>query len=197
MKFSQNDEEIYILNHFKDKSDGRFLDIGAYTGVELSNTRALALKGWSGVLAEASPQCFAQLQKNYLGYKNIQLVCAAISARQHTMKFFDSGGAVATAKNAHYEAWKDHQKDFQEIIISTLNVVDLLYTVGNKFDFISIDTEGMDHEILMQLSQYHFCEASMICVEFGKDMIPISEILRASGYKPVYQNAENLLVIKS
>ena len=38
--YSQNQEEKYILKHFKDKQ-GTFLDLGAYDGKELSNTRAL------------------------------------------------------------------------------------------------------------------------------------------------------------
>ena len=51
MSYSQNDEEKVILGWFRDKKKkvGRFLDVGAYTGLELSNTRALMEKGWSGV----------------------------------------------------------------------------------------------------------------------------------------------------
>lgn len=39
--FSQNQEEKYTLEYFKNFK-GRFLDIGAADGVGLSNTRALA-----------------------------------------------------------------------------------------------------------------------------------------------------------
>jgi len=50
---SQNDEERHILDAFRGRPEGNFLDIGAYDGITLSNTYCLALKGWSGVCAEA------------------------------------------------------------------------------------------------------------------------------------------------
>ena len=49
--YSQNNEEEIILNFFKEKK-GIFLDLGAYDGIGLSNTRALAEKGWKGVCVE-------------------------------------------------------------------------------------------------------------------------------------------------
>ena len=53
--YSQNNEQTYILEAFAEKSDGRFLDIGAYDAKLLSNTRALYERGWSGVMVEPSP----------------------------------------------------------------------------------------------------------------------------------------------
>ena len=66
MKYSQNNEEEVILNYFDGKI-GTFLDVGANDGVTLSNTRALAERGWRGVLIEPSPKAFALLKENYKG----------------------------------------------------------------------------------------------------------------------------------
>jgi hypothetical protein len=46
MNYSQNDEETHIINKFKDKTSGTFLDIGAFNGRCASNTLALAERGW-------------------------------------------------------------------------------------------------------------------------------------------------------
>ena len=68
--YSQNQEEQYILNHFKDKQ-GTFLDLGAYDGKELSNTRALVEQGWAGCCVEPHPTICEQLEKNCLEYSKI------------------------------------------------------------------------------------------------------------------------------
>lgn len=60
--YSQNQEEKYILNHFKDKQ-GTFLDLGAYNGKELSNSRALVELGWAGCCVEPHPTICAELEK--------------------------------------------------------------------------------------------------------------------------------------
>ena len=65
MNYSQNNEQEIIINLFKGKRDGKFLDIGANNGVTLSNTFALAnFYGWSGLLVEASPKAYQRLLKN-------------------------------------------------------------------------------------------------------------------------------------
>ncbi len=60
--YSQNNEEKFILEHFKNRK-GKFLDIGAYDGKTFSNTFALVELGWSGLEIEASPINFVNLMK--------------------------------------------------------------------------------------------------------------------------------------
>lgn len=47
--YSQLDEERVIVDWFRDKPVGKYLDIGAWDGIEMSNTRRLAELGWAGV----------------------------------------------------------------------------------------------------------------------------------------------------
>lgn len=196
MKHSQGDEEIFILKHFKDKPGGRFLDIGAYDGKTFSNTRALAEGGWHGVLVEPSPQCFIGLCKNYEGNNNVMLVNALIGKEPVLVKFYNSGGAVATTDRNHYEKWSSIQQDFTTIYLPMLPVNELLKSVGFTFDFLSIDTEGMDFEILQQLEPFAFCNASLICIEYGTHLDSIYSMLLSHGYKAIFHNEENLICSK-
>ena len=45
MNYSQHNEQEIILNFFNGRI-GRYLDIGAFDGVDMSNTLALAELGW-------------------------------------------------------------------------------------------------------------------------------------------------------
>jgi len=44
---------------------GLCCEFGAWDGIHLSNTRALVLRAWRGVMIEADPAKFAELQQNY------------------------------------------------------------------------------------------------------------------------------------
>src|SRR5690242_2629682 len=64
MNYSQSNEQEAILKYFGDFI-GTFADLGANDGQTLSNTRALAEKGWCGVFVEPSPMPFAKLKNLY------------------------------------------------------------------------------------------------------------------------------------
>jgi hypothetical protein len=66
-EFSQSGDDGIIERIFSVVSDrpGLCCEFGAWDGVHLSNTRALALRGWRGVMIEADPAKFAELQRNY------------------------------------------------------------------------------------------------------------------------------------
>jgi len=65
------------------------------------------------------------------------------------------------------------------------------------FDFISIDCEGIDYEILSQID-LDLVECKMVCVETnGKETNKyIDYISKFEGFKVVYVNAENLIMAR-
>jgi nitrogen regulatory protein PII-like uncharacterized protein len=66
-EYSQSGDDGIIDRIFSVISDrpGLCCEFGAWDGIHLSNTRALVLRGWRGVMIEADPEKFAELQRNY------------------------------------------------------------------------------------------------------------------------------------
>ena len=62
--YSQNKEDLSVLNYFGKDFKGLVLDIGANDGITLSNSRLLIESGWDGVLVEPSPKAYAKLLEN-------------------------------------------------------------------------------------------------------------------------------------
>jgi len=87
--YSQNNEQQIIMKYFGDRK-GRLLDIGANDGVTLSNSRALMLSGWEGVLVEPSPQAFARLSNVY-GSTSAVLQQVAVGLETRVIDFWESG----------------------------------------------------------------------------------------------------------
>ena len=64
MKFySQYKQDEWLYNnHFKNKKNGTFLEIGADDGIDKSNTKFFEDLGWVGMCIEASPKRFKLLK---------------------------------------------------------------------------------------------------------------------------------------
>lgn len=190
--FSQNDEEKYILNYFGDFK-GRFLDIGAFDGVNLSNTRELIERGWTGVMVEPSPSVFPRLVEN-TKEPGITLINAAIASIDGHVDFWDNDQAVATAVPSEMDRWEDQA--FKKCRVPAMTVSTLLSQNPGPYHFISIDAEGMDYDILRQIKPIRL-NCRMVCVEHnGKVLNECREYLYDFGYKVLLVNAENLIMVR-
>ena len=50
---SQHKQDEFVVNYFKGKKNGVFVDIGAHDGITLSNTYVLEKElGWTGICVE-------------------------------------------------------------------------------------------------------------------------------------------------
>jgi len=195
--FSQNDEEKYILEHFKDENDGKFLDIGAYDGQAFSNTHQLALNGWSGVCVEPSPNVTPALNRLYKDNEKICIVEAAVAQEDGFITFYDSNGDAISSTNVdHKKKWETNAKVvFKEISVPTISMASIYELAGIGFDFVDVDVEGNNYEVL-QLINFDIVKASMVCVEFDDKIEQIKKYLSGFGFKKVHQTGENYLAVR-
>lgn len=192
--YSQNSEELVILDFFKSqKEPGTFLDLGSFTGVELSNVRALAEHGWAGVMVEASPTIFQQLNKNYCGFNKIDCYNFAVGTETKMMEFYDNPNAVATLYEQETKRWGNTQ-DFKKIVVPCFNINEFLSMCRyKKFDFISCDIEGGDLDVL-KLLDLNVMQTRLICVEWNsKDFEAYDNLIKPLGFTLLHKNAENLI----
>ncbi len=194
--YSQKLEEKFILGHFKNRK-GTFLDLGAFDGINLSNVRALAEKGWQGVMVEASPTVFEKLQKNYEDYPDVELHNLAVGAMTGILDFHDNHNAVGTLYKEETERWKGTQ-NFNTIEVPCMEINEFLETMTDHktFDFVSIDIEGEDLNVLKRMD-FDKMRTKMICVEWnGKDKNLYDSAVLKYGFRLVHKNGENLLYIR-
>jgi FkbM family methyltransferase len=200
-RYSQNDEDSVIGNYFG-LHVGTFLDIGANDGYTLSNTWALHSKGWAGVLVEASPLAFARLQENYKGLSD-DLIHAAVTDFNGEITLHESGehlgkgdvSLLSTVVPAEKERWV--KESFTEVTVPAINFATMLGLAKSKqFDFISMDIEGAELQVLPQMDlQALGCK--LLCVEYNGQRQPeFDAIVLPQGYKLIHKNGENLIYSK-
>jgi FkbM family methyltransferase len=203
MKYSQNDEEIYILNYFGDLI-GTFLSIGENDGVTFSNVRALALRGWAGVMLEPSPKAYTKLKELYKGHKNIYCYPYALSCHNGKAMLQESGplcsaadvGLVSTF-HAHEVARFSRTVKYEPVEVKTFkwktfsNRLKSTRLKDAKFDFISMDCEGDELNILPDMD---LTDTRCICIEWNsKPELKAEYEKYLGGFQVIYTSAENLI----
>ena len=194
--YSQNNEEEIILKYFSDQSVGKFIDIGGFHPTQLSNTRCLVEKGWSGVYVEPSPVCMPAFTNEYSNNSNITLIQKAITANSGIAKFFESNGdAVGTLSESHKHRWST-AVTFTETEVETLAMSSFLEDYFAGTDFMSIDVEGTNLELFNLLPDSVLSQVKMLCIEHEGNHGYMIERCNKFGFRSLLWNAENIIFAK-
>ena len=198
MKYSQNNEEEIILHYFGSHL-GNFLDIGANDGETLSNSRALALKGWRGVCGEPAPEAYRKLSNMYLG-TDVLVLNVAITDKAGEIPFFDMGphlgngdtSLLATTKESETKRWLGVK--FGITNVEAITYQDITERCNRQYDFITIDAEGQDWTILQQID---LTNTQCVCIEHNGNEHLYNAIKNyCNGYglnKCLLNNLENVI----
>lgn len=198
--FTQNQEQEAITKYFGDFK-GTFLSLGENDGETLSNVRALALSGWCGVMVEPSPIPFRKLESLYEKDKKgcFYLYNCAVGNFNGSGTLHDSGtllktgdtGLVSTLVKEETERFKS-VVSYSDTEVKVFRWKTLLNRLTIKrFDFISIDCEGLDGDILEQID---VSEVMCVCIEWnGKPELKERFSKYLHEFKIIYTSAENLI----
>jgi FkbM family methyltransferase len=204
MHYSQGNEQEIVGAYFG-AYVGTLLDVGSNDGITYSNSLALIHRGWGAVLVEPSEKVFPKLNNLHERNEKVVLVNAAIGNHNGPAKLFDSGdfllkgtcSLLSTLKKEEIKRWGDVV--FEEIDATVITFERLLEEVPYKtFQFISIDCEGFDLEVLRQID-LDAVECKCICIEhnsFPHILSQIKEYVHPFGLKQIGYNAENIIMAR-
>lgn len=167
---SQHGEENIILDYFKThpptSTSPRFLDIGAANINTFSNVGALIELGWGGILVEPSPYLFPNLIKTTKDNPKLLCINAAVSQHGGLVEWFDSGGDFISTMDDHHRKLWEGQVNYLKFIIPSITAAQLLDfpAVGRHFDFVNVDVEGLNAEILAGIMKAGIT-FDLLCVE--------------------------------
>ena len=151
-QFSQLQQDLWVAAMTGGRRGGTFFEIGSSDGVTNSNTLMLEDKfGWTGICAECNPTFFEQLAAR----RSAHCVCTAVYPQSALRLKFVPVGELGTIQefedvdfhSAERRAWLE-QGSYIEV--ETTNPNELLdrYSMPAMVDYLSIDTEGSEWDIL-------------------------------------------------
>ncbi len=196
--YSQNLEEKYILEYFGNRI-GAFLDLGCNDCKTFSNTRALAERGWKGVLVDPSPKAIEKCKELYNGHKGFYIYPYAISDHNGKAMLQESGALCSAEDVGLVSTFHAHEMDrfkrtvkYEPVEVKTFKWRTFFNRLRIKeFTMISLDVEGSELDILPDMD---LLKTELIVIEWNsKPELKIEYDKYLQGFKIIYTSGENLI----
>jgi len=166
--YSQDLEDIFINEYFKNKNCGFYIDIGCYHPIKYSNTALLYNRGWKGINIDMNSTSIDLF--NIARNRDINICSAISSTNKQVTQFIDHSYSPVNTIDKKYSdviSKKLSIKPFIEKKIQTYTLSQVLkkYKVFiNQVDFLNIDVEAHDYEVLKGID-FVKIKPKIICIE--------------------------------
>ena len=191
---------LFLKDYYKTKTNGFYIDVGCYHPIRLSNTKFLYDKGWKGInidISNKSIDLFKIARK-----KDINLNIGIGNKNKVSEAYFKKD--IFHANTLVYDHAEKLLGEYtkKKINVYTLNSVINNHAKNKKIDFLDIDCEGKDLEVLEGLD-LNKNEIDLISIEMHgydentkRDGELIFDIMKKNSYKNVYGIFPDTLIFK-
>jgi len=198
-----------IEKYFKGKTDGNAIEVGGAQGIAASNTYYFEKLGWNVLCIEPVPELWKQLKIN----RNHAYQYALSNFHQDSVPF-----TVVTLKNDDmsaisglqldqelYDAHKHIIKHKRQIKVNVRTLDEVIAEFGqfDTIDFVSIDTEGTELDVLKGFDLKKWTPKVLV-IENNHDTKDVERYVKKFGYEKkervgvndIYQYNNTLLKTK-
>jgi FkbM family methyltransferase len=184
-------QDLLVLFFLRDKRNGFFVEFGASNGRDLSNTFVLETYfGWTGILADPARCWHAALKANRKAKIDTRCVWSRTGA-QLDFSETDIAELSTLADLVDKDFNKEARKKSRTYSVQTVSLDDLLkaHDAPREIDYMSIDTEGSELEILRNF-KFDDYDIKIMTVEHNfveRDRQEIFKLLTGKGFMRVFE----------
>tara|TARA_B100000886_G_scaffold270810_1_gene194782 strand:- start:778 stop:1491 length:714 start_codon:yes stop_codon:yes gene_type:complete len=166
--FSQEGEDIFLIDFFKDQLNGFYIDVGAFHPYRINNTYLLYKKGFRGINIDISATSIDFF--NFARPDDVNLNIGAsdkfedkIFFSKKNLSFHNTLSKSLAESDIQTEPFKKKYS----ISCKPLDYIIKKTKFSNKtIDFLNIDAEGYDYQVLLGLNLKRY-NPKVICIEIS------------------------------
>lgn len=134
---------------FKDRDNGFYIDVGAMDPVEGSVTKHFYDRGWQGINVEAEDRWIEKLRTQRPRDINLNLALGREKEIRPFYHFEEQGLSTFDPEFAETFRAQNKPVHISPVQVNTLSDVCRQYASSKEIDFLKVDAEGWEGEILM------------------------------------------------
>lgn len=209
MKFySQHGEDCLLWEFFGHKTQGFYVDVGAFDGVHISNSYGFERVGWSGICIEPLPAMFSRCQSQRPDATCLNVACVADDTQTSVTFYVEPLGLLSGVQagreddvRRRYEKRGLEFSGFEAIHVPARTLNSLLaeyLPAGTPVDFMSIDVEGTELDVLRGLDLARYQPRLLILEANTRDeRTTLNAYLAENGYHPARRLGVNMIFART
>jgi FkbM family methyltransferase len=148
ISYVQNFEDVMLERVFKGLLTGFYIDVGAWDDVADSVTKHFYDKGWYGINVEPIPVYFNKHQLSRKRDINLNIALLDKPGNSTLYAITDTGLSTFDANYADKHRTKGFQVTELSVDVRTLEAICDEYVKDSPIDFLKVDTEGTELQVL-------------------------------------------------
>jgi FkbM family methyltransferase len=185
ISYAQNAEDVRLRRAFLDQPTGLYIDVGANNPVDFSITKHFYDKGWSGINVEPIPALYDRIVRARPRDTTLNVGCSnrAGSMTLHVARGAASGMSTYTQEEVELHRKQGFKFDSIETPVMTLASICADKLNGRSIDFLSVDVEGHEREVLEGAELARF-----------RPRVVLVEATRPNSTEPTHERWEDLIL---
>ena len=189
--WSQEAEDLILSRIFGPEYKGFYVDVGAHHPRRFSNTNLFYRKGWRGINIDANPKFLKSFNQERKRDININ---SGVGQKEGFLTYYSfNEPALNTFSRELAKLREDNCPHYRveetlEIEVFPLKVIlEKNLPPGQEIDFISVDVEGLDEEVLGSNDWDQFRPRVVVFEILESDLtkmyqLPVVKMLESNGY---------------
>ena len=181
-------QDLVVLGLLSAQRNGFFVEFGATDGVQRSNTFLLEKRfGWTGILAEPALVWHQALKES----RNCAIDHRCVAGDGGQLVAFLEAEDAELSTLAKFRDADRHHREGLNYTVETVSLNDLLveHRAPQGFDYLSLDTEGSEIEILENFDLGFWCPR-VVTVEhnYTSARSKLADLFQQHGYRQVHSS---------
>ncbi len=194
--FSQYHEDLIIDAILGCSQEGFYIDVGANHPQLLNNTKRFYDKGWRGVNIEPNPTLFNLLQQERINDINLNVGLGKEKGEMYFYLLDPDSLSTFNLKTAESAIESLGARLVSRLLIDVNTLKDVLesYISEQSIDFMSIDVEGYEEEVIAG-GDWHKFRPKLLLMEINQRGKELIDSMQQKDYRLIYSNGTNGIFI--